>query len=174
MHFLRIGLPNKTISTLLIFDRDGTLNQDEGYTFRMEDVELTSFANCIKPIFKDYFFAAAIASNQSGVARAIYGLSDFDLFTKALIEKIDPNHENFFLAVACPHLPQENCECRKPRTAMLEAILTESRFNQVIMIGNSESDRTASVNAGIAYLDCNDMGACKILKEWVVTHCDHK
>jgi histidinol-phosphate phosphatase family protein len=174
MHCLRLGKINNKTSTLLIFDRDGTLNIDNGYSFRLEELKLTPFAQCIKRVFQEYNFSAAIASNQSGIARNYFGDKDFDLFTESLVNILDPNRESFFLAVACPHLPEENCNCRKPRTALLESIIQEKDFTNVLMVGNSYSDQLAAHNANMMYLDCNQKNACKKLQDWVGSRCDRK
>jgi D-glycero-D-manno-heptose 1,7-bisphosphate phosphatase len=147
---------------------------DAGYAHRSDEVELTSFAHSIKNVFQEFIFMAAIASNQSGVARGIYGISEFESFTKALIKKIDPNEEFFFMAVACPHLPDENCECRKPKTAMLEVIKLENKFKNVIMIGNSTSDEVAAKKADMFYLNCNIERAAKKFTDWLELYSDHK
>lgn len=174
VHTLRLGAPNQKASTLLIFDRDGTLNVDKGYSFKFEEIELTPFTQCIQKIFEEYNLLVAIASNQSGIARDFYGIKDFDVFTKSLVDIIDPNRESFFLAVACPHLPSQDCRCRKPRTEMLKKITKEIKFTQALMIGNSESDRQTAKNFDIQYLDCNDINACKELQDWVRFRCDRK
>jgi D-glycero-D-manno-heptose 1,7-bisphosphate phosphatase len=174
MHILRLGTKTKNNLPLMIFDRDGTLNIDEGYSYKVEDIRLTPFAQCIQPIFQEYRVMAAIASNQSGIAHNFFKAVDFDLFTKELVTRIDPSRRSFFLAIACPHLPDELCLCRKPNTAMLEAITHEDNFTDVIMIGNSKSDELAAKNAHIMYLDCNDENACTQLYDWVELRCDNK
>jgi D-glycero-D-manno-heptose 1,7-bisphosphate phosphatase len=174
VHTLKLGSPNPKASTLLIFDRDGTLNIDRGYSFNSEEIELTPFARCIQKIFEEYEVMAAIASNQSGIARDFFGVKEFDSFTESLVNTIDPKRESFFLAVACPHLPEQNCDCRKPKSEMLRRITEEIEFTQVIMIGNSESDRQTALNFSIQYLDCNGSTACKELQDWVRSRCDSK
>lgn len=174
MQILRLRHIQKEIKNLIIFDRDGTLNKDYGYTFKSNELELTEFARCIKETFQDFRFAAAIASNQSGIARQFFQISDFEVFTRNLTDELDPSGGSFFLVAACPHLPTAGCDCRKPKTAMLEAITNENDFKNVIMVGNSSSDMLAAKNLGIAYIDCNKVDSCKEFKEWVGIHCDHK
>jgi D-glycero-D-manno-heptose 1,7-bisphosphate phosphatase len=174
MHSLKFGVLEKEIKTLIIFDRDGTLNVDHGYSFKINDLQLTMFARSIKSFFEDYYFAAAIASNQSGIARGLFSVRDFDLFTSTLIHEIDPHLRNFFLAVACPHLPTHECDCRKPGTAMIDAIIKEHAFEKVMMVGNSNSDRLTAFNSSIEYIDCNKIDAYEELKEWVVANCDYQ
>jgi len=174
MHSLRLGIIQNEARSLVIFDRDGTLNIDNGYTFKAEELELTIFAKSIKSLFQEYKFAAAIASNQSGIARGFFTLTDFNVFTMTLIREIDPFYRNFFLAIACPHLPSQNCHCRKPKSAMIEKIMTESWFKNVLMVGNSNSDMQAATNAGISYLDCTEDNSIESFKEWVEVNCDCK
>ena len=50
----------------------------------------------------------------------------------------------------CPHAPEENCQCRKPRTGMLQDIFQRSGIasDQCLFIGDSLSDIEAAQAAG--------------------------
>ena len=51
----------------------------------------------------------------------------------------------------CPHSPQSNCNCRKPKPGML--ITAKDKYNinmsESWLIGDKESDIIAAINAGI-------------------------
>lgn len=51
----------------------------------------------------------------------------------------------------CPHVPEDNCSCRKPKPGMIyhAAIMHELDLSRSWMIGDSESDMKAAENAGI-------------------------
>lgn len=174
MHILRVGLLDSKIETLLIFDRDGTLNLDSGYSHRPDEAQLSPFAEKIKHVFERYSFAAAVASNQSGINRGYFKLDSFEEFSLRIISDLDPHLEHFFCLVACPHLPSENCKCRKPKTGMIDEIIAAKQFSNVLLIGNSKSDELTARNANLSYLDVNSVSACKLLENWVEFHCDYK
>jgi D-glycero-D-manno-heptose 1,7-bisphosphate phosphatase len=174
MHILRVGHLDPKIETLLIFDRDGTLNLDKGYSHRPVEAQLSPFAEGVKHVFERYSFAAAVASNQSGINRGFFKLGDFEEFSLRIISGLDPHLEHFFCLVACPHLPSENCKCRKPETGMINQIIAAKQFSNVLLIGNSKSDELTARNANLSYLDVNSPSACKLLEDWVELYCDNK
>jgi len=51
----------------------------------------------------------------------------------------------------CPHIPQENCHCRKPNVGMIENILTrhDIDLNNSWIIGDKQSDIDLAHNAHI-------------------------
>ena len=60
-------LNSKSFNTLIIFDRDDTLNVDDGYTFDLKKCQPTTFAKDFFSCAKEYDFSACITSNQSGI-----------------------------------------------------------------------------------------------------------
>jgi D-glycero-D-manno-heptose 1,7-bisphosphate phosphatase len=135
---------------------------------------LTSFALEIQAFFHKFNFAAAVASNQSGISRGFFTVEAFQKFTLDIVNFIDKDLENFFCIVCCPHLPNENCSCRKPKTGMIDEIINQGNFTKALMVGNSDSDLFAAKNAGIEYLSAVDHGASKKFGDWIQLNCDRK
>ena len=50
----------------------------------------------------------------------------------------------------CPHTPEENCDCRKPRSGLLLKAAQEHNIDleNSLMIGDSQTDILAAKNAG--------------------------
>ena len=96
-------------------------------------------------------YRVAVATNQSGLARGL-----FDEFTLArihqkmheLIEEEGGQIEGVFY---CPHGPDEGCECRKPKTGLLEKIREEfgAPLSGCYLIGDSLRDLQAAVKFGL-------------------------
>jgi D-glycero-D-manno-heptose 1,7-bisphosphate phosphatase len=59
----------------------------------------------------------------------------------------------------CPHAPEAECECRKPKPGMLLRIMRHYRVEAeaTVFVGNSEVDREAAARAGIAFIQAEDL-----------------
>ena len=51
----------------------------------------------------------------------------------------------------CPHAPEEQCACRKPKTGMIDEVLRQEKIDlkHSWMIGDKQSDIDLAVNANI-------------------------
>ncbi len=104
----------------VFLDRDGTVNYDSGYTHKIEDLEIYSD---IIPLIKKYYddnYLIIVISNQSGINRGYFTVSDMDKFNneiKKIFLKNGIEIKEFFY---CPHRPEEHCHCRKPETGLIE------------------------------------------------------
>ncbi len=103
----------------VFLDRDGTMARDVSYCSRPEDFELfPSTARAVKR-FRELGFKVIVVTNQSGVGRGYFSeetLAEIhDKMKKSLAE------EGAFVdgIYYCPHHPDDNCNCRKPRLGMI-------------------------------------------------------
>jgi D-glycero-D-manno-heptose 1,7-bisphosphate phosphatase len=108
----------------VILDRDGTINVDHGYTFRVEDFVFTE--NCIKGLLllKEAGARFSIVTGQSGIARGKYTEEDMHKFNQHIEGLLREAGIEIAATVFCPHHPEisEDCDCRKPKTGMLKQI----------------------------------------------------
>lgn len=136
----------------VFFDRDGVVNIDKCYVYKIDDFEYRSgfvefFTHC-----KKLGFLALLVTNQSGINRGFYTLDDFralcDFMQSDLLEKCDFNFDKIYF---CPHTPQENCYCRKPKIGMIQEALRDFPIDlsQSYFIGDNESDIECALNANI-------------------------
>ena len=69
----------------LFIDRDGVLNQDNGYTFKVSDLKiLDGVIEGLKAV-QDLNYKIFIITNQSGIARGFFTLRDLQHFMKTLL-----------------------------------------------------------------------------------------
>lgn len=133
------------VKTVFI-DRDGTINENTGYInspnlFKM----YPGVAEGVK-LLKDKGFKIVIITNQSGIARG--------LFTKETLEEIHDKMKNEFKEKGasfdaiyyCPHHPDEKCNCRKPRTGLLEKAIRD--FDVDLKKSYIIGDRMLDIEAG--------------------------
>ncbi len=71
-------------------------------------------------------FKNIIISNQSCIGRGCFNESMLIDFIQRTIEEIERQYNGRIDAYYyCPHTPEDNCECRKPKTGMLEKAVEE-------------------------------------------------
>ncbi|MHB8753621.1 MAG: D-glycero-alpha-D-manno-heptose-1,7-bisphosphate 7-phosphatase [Candidatus Acidiferrales bacterium] len=109
----------------VFLDRDGTIAEEMGYVNHLSRFTIFPFAAAAIRRVNEAGFPVIVVTNQSGVAR--------NFFPEALVEKI---HEKMKAELAaggahvdaiyyCPHIRDDNCECRKPLPGMLEQAARE-------------------------------------------------
>jgi histidinol-phosphate phosphatase family protein len=161
---------NFDLKPALILDRDNTINQDEGYTYKLEDlVILPGVVEAIK-MANDSGCYVFVASNQSGIARGFYSKEEAINFNNHLnisLSKFSAHIDRFEI---CEHLPNSGCICRKPSTKMLQNLYDEFPFNktQSLMVGDKASDVECGEAFGIkSVLLKNSSNIELIIKEWL-------
>ena len=112
----------------IILDRDGTLIEDLDYAYKIEDLEiLPGVIEGLKLLQKEFLFF--IVTNQSGIGRGYYTIKDFHIYNNYLIELLDNENIEILKTYYCPHLREDDCECRKPNTKFIKDIMNEYDVN---------------------------------------------
>lgn len=136
----------------LFLDRDGVINIDKKYVYKIEDFEFCDgiFELCRYFLAKNYLLF--IATNQSGIARGYYKESDFLKLCDYMLKEFVKQDIKIDKIYHCPHL--EGCECRKPKAGMLLKAKDEFDLDMKnsIFIGDNLSDMQAGLNADIGTL----------------------
>ncbi|MFX1276181.1 MAG: D-glycero-alpha-D-manno-heptose-1,7-bisphosphate 7-phosphatase [Promethearchaeota archaeon] len=133
----------------LFLDRDGTINEDIGYDFSIDKLKiLPGVIEGLRMLGKYYEFF--IITNQAGIGYGYYTLDTFKRFNEAVLEKLNENDIKIVKTYYCPHVPNENCDCRKPKTKFIKE--AEKNFGIDLknswMIGDHPSDILLGINAG--------------------------
>jgi len=140
-----------TIKTIFL-DRDGVINKEKKYLYKIEDFEFISgvFSACNH--FNNLGYKIIIITNQSGISRKYYKESDYQILTQWTLNKFKKNNIDILDIFHCPHGPNSSCKCRKPRPGML--LEAKAKHNIIMgdswMIGDKEADIEAANLAGIA------------------------
>ncbi|MEX0965099.1 MAG: D-glycero-beta-D-manno-heptose 1,7-bisphosphate 7-phosphatase [Pseudohongiellaceae bacterium] len=135
---------------IIVLDRDGVINQDsDDYIKSVE--EFVPIAGSIEAIAEltAAGFTVAIATNQSGIARGYFDeerLSDIHHYLCSMVEQAGGSIDGIFY---CPHHPDANCSCRKPKTGLLQQI--EKEF--ACLLGGSyfAGDSLKDIHAALAH-----------------------
>ena len=135
----------------LFIDRDGIINVDHGYVFKIEDFEFTEGIFELLQLFSKQEYLLFIVTNQSGIGRGYYTHEAFQTLTEWMVKTLHENGIEIKEVQYCPHTPNENCTCRKPKIGMIENILTHYHIDldHSWMIGDKQSDINLAHNANI-------------------------
>jgi len=134
-----------------ILDRDGTINIDYGYVYRIEDfVFIAGVFNDLRRL-QNTGFLLFVYTNQSGIGRGLYSEEDFLNINNHMLEELKKNGINIAEVMYCPHSPEADCNCRKPNTGLLEKAILSHHIdrNNSYVIGDKDSDYAFGVNAGM-------------------------
>ena len=139
-----------SIKTIFL-DRDGVVNKETSYLYKIDDCEFIDgiFDACL--YFQKLGYKIIIISNQSGIARGYYTESDYKKLTQWLLRQFKNNNIDILDTFHCPHGPNSNCDCRKPKPGMF--IKAKKKYNIDMknswMIGDTETDIQAAISAGV-------------------------
>ena len=134
----------------ILLDRDGTLIEDKNYAYKIEDLEiLPGVVEGLKLLQKEFLFF--IVTNQSGIGRGYYTENDFHNYNYHLVKLLKEENIEMLKTYFCPHLREDNCECRKPKTKFINDIKREFKIEiqESWMMGDHPSDIQFGINAGL-------------------------
>lgn len=134
---------------LIILDRDGVINEDSD-SFVKSLAEWIPIPGSIEAIanLSKAGYIIAIATNQSGIGRGLFKLDDLQLMHNKLcsmVEELGGHIDGIFY---CPHKPDDNCNCRKPKSGLIDAIETELSITAqgAYIVGDSVRDLEAGLH----------------------------
>ena len=135
----------------IFLDRDGVINQErKDYVKKLDEFRILDKTSDAINIIKNHGFLVIIITNQSAISRKLLSVQTLNKIHEKLqsyLEKYDTSFDGVYF---CPHIPSENCECRKPKPGLIVQAVTDFQIDlsQSYMIGNSETDVQAATNAG--------------------------
>ena len=109
-----------TAPRVLFLDRDGVVIEDRHYVRDPGQVRLIPGAAAAMRRARAAGYFLIGVSNQSGIGRGLYSLADFQAVHErvdALLARDGADFDAFFY---CPHGPEVDCHCRKPRPGLLQ------------------------------------------------------
>ena len=148
---------NGNLRPAVFLDRDGTINVEKEYLYRIEDFEFISGAPAAIKKLKDAGYLVIVVTNQSGVARGYYSLDDVDHLHVHIQNELYQHGTSVDAFYICPHHPTEGtgeyrqeCGCRKPNPGMLLKAVADFNIDlgKSFIIGDKIADVDAGVKAG--------------------------
>lgn len=136
---------------LIILDRDGVINEDSAEYIKSPD-EWVAIPGSLEAIARlnRAGYRVVVATNQSGLARGYFDLDSLSRIHDKMhhaLALVDGHVDAIFF---CPHAPEDDCACRKPRPGLFHEIITRlgMPLKDVPAIGDSLRDLQAARTAG--------------------------
>jgi D-glycero-D-manno-heptose 1,7-bisphosphate phosphatase len=137
----------------IFLDRDGVINHDPGdYTRTPEEFRLLPGVISALNLLKASGFEFIVITNQGGIARGLYGLSDFEAIDQKMHALLHEGGIHVLETFFCPHYPDfGRCLCRKPDSLLVEKAIAKYRISAADswMIGDKERDIQCAEGAGV-------------------------
>lgn len=133
---------NKTV----FIDRDGTINVNVEYLDNPDEFRMyPTVAQGIKLLNK-HGFTVIIITNQSGIARGYFSEKTLQEIHQKMNHELSKEGAIIDAIYYCPHHPNDNCDCRKPKTGLFTKAIKD--FNIDIKHSYLIGDRMLDVCAG--------------------------
>jgi D-glycero-D-manno-heptose 1,7-bisphosphate phosphatase len=133
---------------LVILDRDGVINHESKEFVKSPD-EWLPIEGSIAAIARlsGAGYTVAVATNQSGLGRKLLDRVALEAMHDKLRMLVREAGGDVDRIVYCPHLPEDNCDCRKPKPGLFRQLSRQygAPLDGVPMIGDSERDIAAAL-----------------------------
>ncbi|MEW6994792.1 D-glycero-alpha-D-manno-heptose-1,7-bisphosphate 7-phosphatase [Colwelliaceae bacterium MEBiC 14330] len=144
-------------------DRDGVINKEVNYLYKIEDFEYTE--NCIEGLkkIKELGYEIIIVTNQAGIARGYYTEQQYQKLTDWYLNDLKQQGIDILDVYHCPHHPEgkvnrytKKCACRKPMAGMIETAKNKYDIDMSIsiLVGDKLSDIESGIKGGLFETAC--------------------
>ena len=137
-------------SKAVFLDRDGVINEKrDDHVKNISEFKIFSGVGDAIKLLRDKGYLVIIITNQSAIGRKIISEKKLDEIHTELKNYLN-QHDTYVDSIYyCPHTPEENCSCRKPKPGLLIKATNDFGINleESYFIGDSESDLNAAKEA---------------------------
>jgi len=141
----------------VFLDRDGTVNRNTHFLIDFAEFELIPGVEDALRILQGLGYRLFGVSNQSGVAKGYFTYAAVEDLNRSIVADLGARGIRLEEIAFCPHHPEgvvteyaKACGCRKPAPGMLKDLARKHGLDlsQSFMVGDSDSDAQAGLNAG--------------------------
>ena len=153
----------------IFLDRDWTINYDYSYVYKIEDLKILDWVKKGLLNLKKLWYKLILITNQSWIWRWYYTLEDCKKFNDELQKQLWIKFDGIYI---CPHTPENKCECRKPKTKLIENAINDFNLdiNQCYLIWDKESDIQTWINTWCkTVLIENNLYECRTASDYQVS-----
>ncbi len=138
---------------ILFIDRDGTLIHEPD-DFQVDALDKVRLVEDVIPSLleiKDHGYSFVMVSNQDGLGTDAFPQADFDAPQALTMDLFASQGIRFDEVFICPHLPEDQCDCRKPRTGLLTRYLAATAIDLAssAVIGDRQTDMDLAGRIGV-------------------------
>lgn len=142
---------------VIFIDRDGVINKDPGgwtkYNYVTNWDEFFFIDGSIEALkrLKDAGYKICLISNQGGISKGYFTQEALDKLSEKMLAEIEKGGGKIDRLCYCPHHDRDNCECRKPKTGLIEQAIrkTDVDLKNTFIIGDSIRDIEAGKRMGM-------------------------
>ena len=132
------------MKTIAFIDRDGTISKeysDNEWRNITTPILLNGTIEGLKKII-DGGYEIIILTNQNLISDGIITEEQFKKYNDKLIQILNQNGISILKTYYCPHNDNDNCNCKKPKTGMIDAALKDFNIDikNSFYIGDSFCD----------------------------------
>lgn len=137
----------------IFLDRDGVININpphRGYVCNWSEfIFIQNALNAVSTLYHSGF-RIFIVTNQAGIGKGLITEKQLSEIHSNMINEIECAGGFIEKIYYCPHQPDDNCDCRKPKPGMLHKAANEHNIDlsESFFIGDSITDIEAAVTAG--------------------------
>lgn len=129
---------------IVVLDRDGVINYDSDDYIKSAR-EWQALPGSIAAISQlcAAGYRVAVISNQSGIGRGLFDVAALERIHAKMVAEIEAAGGRLDGIYYCPHTPDDDCACRKPRTGLLDELKADfglTTLEGVPLIGDKASD----------------------------------
>lgn len=160
----------------VLLDRDGVINRDlPGSVCRSEDFQLLPGAAEAIAALNRKGYRVLVISNQACVGRGDLAPAELEAIHAKMLQWVRQAGGRIERVYVCPHVDEDQCDCRKPRSGLIEQARADFGFDcrETWLVGDAERDVEAARNAGCRpalvrsgkSLACMDTGGLAVFED---------
>jgi histidinol-phosphate phosphatase family protein len=135
----------------IFLDRDGTLLPEAGALGNPARVRLLPGVGAALRMLDHAGYALVVVTNQAAVGRGLIGADQLRAVHARLRGVVRAEGVELAGIYVCPHAPEEDCSCRKPRPGLVLEALAELGLTRAgsWLVGDTVKDVQAARAAGV-------------------------
>jgi D-glycero-D-manno-heptose 1,7-bisphosphate phosphatase len=133
----------------VFLDRDGTIAEEVGYLNHASRFRMFPWVAGGVRRLNEAGYPVVVVTNQSGIGRGYFPESLVHEVNQLMTQQLSHAGARIDAIYYCPHTSAENCNCRKPRTGMLERAAREHGLDlqRSFVVGDRYGDIELACNA---------------------------
>lgn len=154
------GIELMSMNKAVFLDRDGVINIEKNYLYRIEDFEFSEGVFETLRYFQRLAYLLIIITNQAGIGRGYYSEEDFRVLNQWMLQEFAEHGVTIAQVLYSPDHPEsglgkykKESYDRKPNPGMILKARDEFKIDlqKSLLIGDQESDIEAGINAGVRW-----------------------